>query len=260
MVISGAEALQLAGSAGTCNSACQSSFSYSQDTMLKAVTDWANAHGGLAGRQIKIVKYSLSLADAGTRGAAVMEEACQSWTKDNHVEALVLNNVVNEQLMACAAQHQLPVIDGDYSQYVPDKQDLPGTGRFDYASANFVLDDAAKYYIHALADQHFLSSGNKVGLIYKEGVVNERVIKNTLTPELQRLGFSISATAPWNDANQGQQSLWTQAAVNFENKHIDRVLAFGGWDFGIAPFAKAADNQKYYPRYGVSSLVGPADF
>jgi ABC-type branched-subunit amino acid transport system substrate-binding protein len=254
------EGLQLAGSAGNCNSDCYQSFSYSQADMVNAAVRWANANGGIAGRQIKLVTYTAKFADFIARGdATVQEEACQFWTKDHHVSALMLPNVVNADLLNCAVQHQLPIINGDYAQYVPDRQDLRGNARYDYASANFNADDAAKNYVNALVDQGFLKPTNTIGLIFKDEPAYKRAIKNTLEPELARHGLKIAATAPWTDGTAGDTNTWTQYAVGFNSKHVDRVLTYGGWSFGTAGFAKAADNQKYYPRYGVSSLVGPAD-
>ena len=255
------EGLDLANSAGTCDSECSSALGYSQEAMVGAMADWINANGGLGGHPIEPVIYKMKFADAVARGlAAVIEEACQFWTKDHDVAALVLPNVVNEFLIACAASNDLPIMNGDYSQYVPDKEELQGDGRYDYASANFNLDDAATYYVNALVDQGFLKPGNNVGLIFKEGRIFERAIKNTLVPALQRRGFEIAAQAGWNDGTAGDDALWTQAVVKFRDKSVDRVLVFGGWNFGWGGFAKKADSQNYRPRYGVSSLVGPGDY
>jgi hypothetical protein len=188
-----------------------------------------------------------------------MEEACQYWTKDNKVSALMLPNTVTEELIDCAARNQLPIINGDYAQYVPDKEDLKGGARYDYASANFNADDAAKHYVNALVAQGFLKPGNKIGLIFKEGRSYRRAIKNTLEPELRRHGLQLATTVSWTDDNQGDTNMWTRYVLDFNSKGVDRVLAYGGWSFGLANFAKAAENQQYYPRYGVSSLVGPVD-
>jgi ABC-type branched-subunit amino acid transport system substrate-binding protein len=254
------EALQLGSSAGNCDSACQQSFSYNQDKMVTAVANWANANGGIAGRKIELVKYTAKFADYVARGGAVVdEESCQYWTKDHKVSALILPNVVNPNLIDCAVRNNLPIINGDFSQYVPDKVDLTGKGRFDYASANFNGDDAAKNYVNALIDQGFLKPTNKVGLIFKEDPSYQRAIKNALVPELRRHGIEIAANASWTDATAGDSQTWTQYVVKFQGANIDRVIGFGGWSFGMAGFMKAADNQKYYPRYGVSSMLGPAD-
>ena len=254
------EGLSLAGSAGNCDEQCTQSFSFDQDTMIDAVVSWANAHGGLAGRQIKLVKYTAKFADFVARGnAPVQAEACAFWTKDHHVSALVLPNVVNDDLVQCAVKNDLPFINGDYAQYVPDHQDLKAGGRYDYASANFNADDAARYYVDALVEQGFLTPQSRVGLVYKETPAYLRTIKDVLKPELAKHGITLAATGGWTDGTAGDTNTWTQYAVAFNSKGVDRVLGYGGWSFGLAGFGKAAENQKYYPRYGVSSSVGPVD-
>jgi hypothetical protein len=257
MTVDLSDGVAAASAAGSCNADCASFQSVSQETIANAVVKWVNAHGGLAGRPIKLVTYQAKVSDVLARGGAVViEEACQHWTRDHHVEALVMQGVTDD-LYNCAVRNRLPLINNDYANYVPDRQELRGNGRYNYASGNFNLDDTAKYYVNALADQGFLKPGNKVGLIYKESRsgIYERVIKNTLVPELKRRGLQLDATAVWGDSTQ--QSHWTQHVVSFNSKKVDRVLVFGGWNFGMASFAKTAETQQYHPLYGVSSIAGP---
>jgi ABC-type branched-subunit amino acid transport system substrate-binding protein len=253
------DGIAAASAAGSCDASCAGNFGgVSQETMAQAVADWVNAHGGLAGRPIKLVNYSAKVSDALARGMAVVAaEACEYWTKDHHVAALVLPNGVTDDWYACAVRNRLPLINTDYANYIPDRHELRGNGRYDYASANFNLDDTAKYYVSALVDQGFLKPGNKVGLIYKESQsrIYERVIDNTLVPTLRRHGLQLDARAVWNDNTQ--QSVWAQHVLSFNSKNVDRVLIFGGYNFGLASFAKTAETQNYHPRYGVSSIAGP---
>lgn len=243
--------------AGNCDASCAANYKgVNQETMAKAVAEWANARGGLAGHPIKLVNYNAKVSDALARGgAAVAAEACQKWTEDHDVVALVLPNGVTDDWYACAVKHRLPVINTDFANYVPDRQELKGNGVYNYASANFNLDDTAKYYVSALADQGFLTAKNKVGLITKESTIYARVIKNVLQPELARRGIELVSTAEWNDSTQ--QNAWNQYVLNFRSKDVDRVLVFGGYNFGMANFAKTAETQSYRPRYGVSSIAGP---
>jgi len=259
MTVDLSDGVAAASAAGSCDADCATHFSgVSQESMARAVTNWVNAHGGLSGRPIRLVNFTAKVSDVLARGGAVVNaEACQYWTRDHHVSALVLPNGVLDDLVACAVQNELPIINGDYANYVPDRQELKGNGRYNYASANFNLDDTAKHYVNALADQGFLKPGNKVGLVYKESQsrVYERAIKNTLVPELRRRGLQLDESAAWNESTN--QSHWTQHVVRFNSKHVDRVLIFGGWNFGMASFAKTAETQGYHPRYGVSSISGP---
>lgn len=255
MTVDLSDGVAAASSAGNCNDSCQSFGSVSQETMANAVVTWVNRRGGLAGRPIKLVTYQAKVSDVLARGsAAVVGEACQRWTHDHKVAALVLQGVTDD-IYACGTQNGLPVINNDYANYVPDTEELKGKGKFNYASGNFNLNDTARYYISALADQGFLKPGNKVGLIFKESRVYERVIKNTMIPELKRHGLALDATAAWNE--QTQQAHWSQFVLQFKSKQVDRVLIFGGWNFGMANFAKTAETQDYRPRYGVSSISGP---
>lgn len=248
--------------AGGCNADCAKNYKgVNEDTMARAAADWVNAHGGIAGHPIKMVVYQAKVSDVLARGsAAVAAEACDFWTRDHHVAALVLSNAVDDDWFACAAKNRIPLMNGDFANFIPDTQALRSEGGlYNYATADFNLDLIAKYYVNALADQGFLTSSNKIGLLSLDNPIYKRVVKNVLLPELTHRGLKLAASGTFTVADNTNQSLWTNYVLNFKTNGVDRVLTLGGWTNGISNFMKTAESQNYHPKYGMSSITGPND-
>ncbi|MDP9182055.1 MAG: hypothetical protein M3P04_04680, partial [Actinomycetota bacterium] len=77
----------------------------------EAVVKYVNAHGGIAGRTVKPVYYTVDFGRAGSYTDGSFEaEACELWTNDNRVFAAVNNAMSRTALLSCLAKQGVPGI------------------------------------------------------------------------------------------------------------------------------------------------------
>jgi hypothetical protein len=73
----------------------------------KAVVDWINANGGAGGKKLRIVFHDFNIARAATDAAGETQSACEDWTQDQKVYAVVnpIANAYMDQLATCLEKH-----------------------------------------------------------------------------------------------------------------------------------------------------------
>ena len=223
--------------------------------VIEAAVAEINAHGGIAGRRVRAAIVEFDIVAGATdqaQSARLSNEACVSLTEDHH-SFLVISLIATTYLArGCYAEHETPVFanelfeENDFRELKPWL--LPSLGPNLTRSAGFVP--------VALRDQGFMSK--RMGVFVINNLPSmRRTADRILIPKIESLGGRVIETF-YSDQMTVQE--WgtdiASAVLLFNSRGIDRVV-FWAWGADWAEFAKQAQAQRYFPRYGIHSLLAP---
>ncbi|HVV36598.1 MAG TPA: ABC transporter substrate-binding protein [Acidimicrobiales bacterium] len=225
------------------------------DAMVKDI----NARGGIGGKKVVMLYHFVDVTQgtADTRA----QQTCEFFTNDNEIFALVLRANHNGTLSACMAQHKTPVIDVSSTVLPVDQKDLDERYPYLYLPLHVNLSRLGAY-IDALAQQHFLDGGARVGLLRYDMPAHKRARDQVIVPALARHGSKLTdefAFTPVREvADLGQEGTQAaNAALRFKAEGINRVIFLpSAWTI-LTVFPKEANSAGYKPRYGVDSWESP---
>jgi len=228
--------------------------SYDARNVLNTVINYANAHGGFAGRKLQALYYDYNLTtDTNTQD----QSACAYWTQDNKVFALPGSEILN----ACA-QKAGALILGDggatqatYQQY-PNLIDADGTA----------LDRMGNVEVNGLYKAGYFTG--KLGLVTWDDPEYRATIQNGYLPALSAHHITptqiVYIMVPQQLGAVGDMSAAVSNAVTkFKSLGIDHVMIQDGpagvWggDGLTLEWMDQAKSQDYYPRYGANPLNNP---
>jgi hypothetical protein len=231
--------------------------SYDERNVFNAVIDYANAHGGFAGRKLQAIYYNENLTnDRSSENQA----ACSFFTQDNKV--LFIYSAAQSVFYACAAKAGAVPIDGGgtgngmtYAQYphLVDPDDIR-------------LDRLGSVTVNGLYRAGYFTG--KLGLVTWDDPVYKYTIDHGYLPTLSSHGISPTQTAYISVPQQVGALSDTSAAVSsavtkFRSLGIDHVIIQDG-PAGVFSGAgltfewmNQAKSQRYYPRYGQNSGNSP---
>lgn len=232
--------------------------------MAQAVIDEINANGGIAGR--KVVPLYLAGDSTGAQDTDTGNQAaCSHYTQDNKVAVIITLTSRVYSMLPCLVNANTPLVaEFDYNEFA-DK-DYAKYRNFLYQPGSMSLD---KYgaVIDVLHSSGYFTKGPavdghvKVGIIRFDYPQHDHLSNDIVKPALARYGFkvapeddiAISDPQSLNDLG-GSSSQISSAVLKFRQDNVTHVLflATGGWAEFV--FGPTADNQMYYPRYGVSSF------
>jgi hypothetical protein len=227
---------------GALNSLAGLASAKNEETAYQAVFNSINAHGGVACRKLVPKFYSDNVISASSE-----QTACLNIQQDN--DFAVINNLYNPQTITCIPQAKIPNF-WYTSPHVP-------TLRKYYP---YILSWAPDYdrliadYILGAKQVGWFKGTKKVGILDSTCYPDE---STDIRKELTRAGYPSKTWSVYNygcstsalgEATSAQQ---TAAAVQFKNAGVNRVVSVA---YDTTPgFAKAAQNQHYYPKYALMS-------
>jgi hypothetical protein len=230
-----------------------------QRDYYNAVIDELNGRGGVLGRKVVPVYFEYS-STSGEPIDAQSQRACDRWTKDNKVFAILFRGRV---LQECARKAGALITSGEgeagptYAR-VPNLVD-PGAVRLERLGQATVLGLNRDKYFEPTAEW----PTGKVGIVSWEDPSYQYGVKNGHEPALKRLGKSARTryiAPPQNAAAIGDASAAVSNAVlAFRSEGIDHVLIQDGAAgiFGLGGltllFLNNAQSQNYFPRYGFNA-------
>jgi ABC-type branched-subunit amino acid transport system substrate-binding protein len=223
----------------------------------RAVIDWINSHGGVLGR--KLVPYFHSYDGASAQSSATQEQAaCQDFTVDHHVFAVVTPTAHLDGYADCLDQHHTPLVSTSVNQVV-DAQTLARDSHY-FLVSNFDLTRLAVAQVNGLYGTGWFGRSARIGLIDLDLPDFQTAVNDSLLPALASHGLHVTDRVDVGDdgsnAAVGQSSAAMQGAVlRFKQDHIDHVLFFTQTTEPLF-FLIDADNQQYHPAYGVSTAQG----
>ena len=221
-----------------------------------ALVEYINKNGGIAGRQVEVEFVTIDVQDDYN---AEGQRACETFTEDKKVDIVKSNNFSNEVLLSCLEQRGVAML--DINRWSSDRGNvdhpnwlIPEAMRVDrYAPA--VIDNAV--------EQGVLKRGDKLGVLYEDCPWGARVYKNVVQPAAAKHGVAVEqATTKCIEnlvADLGPGTNQIRAAVlKFQSANVTHVLMLTGAEgFFVVMFQRAASEQRYLPKYLVTTNAFP---
>jgi len=233
--------------------------SYDYRNVFNAMANYANTHGGLAGRKLVPIYYDYN---ATTDVSAQDQAACANWTQDHKVFAIFGAPATDDILRSCA-EHEGGIslstggaeIGTTFQKY-PHYLDLVG----------LALDKLATVTVNGLSHAGYFTG--KLGLVTWDDPAYHYAVSNGYTPALAAHHLQAADTAYISVPQQLNALTDTSAAISsavtkFKTEGIDHVIVqdgpagvFGGTGLTLE-WMDQAKSQNYYPRYGQNSGNSP---
>ena len=241
--------------AGYSNAAKAAGFNVALGDMAaeaREVMDYINAHGGVLGRKLVAVVHDANVALAAQNPSAEYQAACADWTQDHHVYAVVSPiGASSNTLYDCLSKANVPTINSGESTDASFFQRYPN---YFYEPTDLNLRRVFSNQVDALKGAGFFGKAPKIGVLIADNPYEHAAVDNGLKPALARNGLTLADTFAVSNANNASE--YSSAVLKFRTEGITHVLfAFQG---SPLQFMIAADNQGYYPRYGLHSRTSPA--
>lgn len=215
-------------------------------TEARAIIDYLNAHGGIAGHPIAAIYHMIDLAKAAANEQSEMQAMCADFTQDHHVFAVISTVVVD----SCLNDAHVPVINDIQRPTMAYMKKYAGLY---YGPSDINMDREWRVTPQALYQAGFFSPHAKIGVIMW-GPEDQPILDNDVKPVLARYGLTVADTVQFG-GTAGEGGDAQSAVLKFQSEGIDHVLSIF-----TSPlfFMEAAESQRYFPSYGLNSEVGPA--
>ena len=238
-----------------------------QRQIWKAIVDSVNAGGGVLGRKLVPVYHEFDASSSETQ-ASKEQAACATWTEDNKV--FWVGGYSGETLVPClhkagVAQSSSALTDASSAYY--------RTFPYYVEAGTLQMDRVAAALPERLQAQGYFSQWNtatgaagaapvKVGIVSFNDPRTTFAVDKLLVPALARFVKErpevVKINTPQSTAeNASSISAIQNATLRFREAGVTHVLPFETQGAGVGTFfAQGADQQKYYPRYGLTSGNG----
>jgi hypothetical protein len=233
-----------------------------QKAAYEHIRDYINNHGGIGGRKMRIVWYVGDQLD-GKSAETRAQEACTTWTQQTHVFAAFSGGY--EPLDACLSKAGVVEVatGGDLSDASTYKK-FPYLVELDGPA----LDRMARLYVSQLMLTDFYKKGRadaigqkgpfKLGLVTYDYPVFRRateLFRNELAKHGIKLTDVAYAKLPEQESELANEVADVRSAVlKFKTDGVTHVNFLStGNGFEQLTFWQQADDQNYYPRYGITS-------
>jgi hypothetical protein len=229
--------------------------SYDFRNVYNAVVDYANSHGGFAGRKLKPLYYDFNLSDPQDQQ---QQSACDYWTHDNKTFAIPGEGDVERSCAEKAGGISFGVGGVVASTY----QKFPH-----YVDIHSVrLDRLGPMTTNGLYRSGYFTG--KLGFVTWDDPNYRFAYKHGYQPTLASHGISVTDAAfvkvPQTLDAVGEMSATMSSIVTkFRTDGVDHVIIQDGhagvWaGTGLTlEFMDQAESQKYYPRYGQNAANSP---
>jgi hypothetical protein len=219
----------------------------------KRIVTYLNKHGGIDGHPINPIFFKVNSA---SDKATVEQQACNAFTVDHKVDIVVGAG----DDTGCFEKKGISAIAPGL--WAPDSGALAQHPNSYYTGA-LALDRAIGVEMRYSASHGLLKRGSHLGVIVEDCPEDQRVAKGTVAPLAKQLGLSVTlATVQCVDnlvADIAPVTVQSQNAVlKFKVNRVTNVIIVSAAEaFVLAQFSQAANRQKYYPHYIVSSNAYP---
>jgi hypothetical protein len=223
----------------------------------RAVVDHINSTGGIAGRRIHLRMYR----DDPTDGRPIdghMQEICSFFAQQPRPVAVV-SALGRGLLFPCLAAKGIPLITdwpttASSSAFARHRDHLYGPG-------SLANDRYAHPYVESLVQARFFAGNTRVGLLRIEGPAFADAAA-ALNAALARAGIKPVATADFRfpDTTADLPTSAAQVAnamVRFRAASVNRVISLDYGGVLVGYFMLRAQDQRYTPRYGLSTMNSP---
>ena len=237
----------------------------------EAVIDDINKHGGIAGRKVAGVFHPVDTSSAAPWDV-IDQQQCDDWTQDHKIFVALAEPVSDSDAMVgCLDQRGVGLISPQLS--------TSDNARFRRFPAYFEvismgLDRTATAEVAALKAQNWFSGWDtntggaaptkaKVGVVTYEGAAWAHAVDQTLVPALKAAGYPVAdddiirvkrEQFTSDEASTGAAS--SSAVLKLRRDGVTHVVILDRKGLLTLFFTRAADSQRYFPRYGINTQNG----
>ena len=230
------------------------------DGFYQAMVNYVNGHGGLLGKKIAPVYYSLN--PISLAGDSAQQAMCSDFTQDHHVFAVMDLQNFSQSFVSCLERAGVIAFDPAGSVVLDD---TAFTQNPMYATAGSLsLTRVAAVEVNGLFSQGFFGSSAKIGLVGYNSPPFTRAISQVLTPVLAAHGLHLTdeqLVAPVTgiaDIAPTEQAI-SSGVLRFKSEGIDHVLFLDTQGATVNPWTQAATAQHYFPRLGLTTNEMPSE-
>lgn len=223
----------------------------------KAVINYINKAGGIAGRQIVPVFQKIDVTST-TPWATERQAECSAFTEDHHVFAVIdqVDGIAVPGMASCLANHKTVYINS-FTRDVLDDQLMQSLAPYFYQPGD-MSDAGYAVAVDQIVAAGYFDPGYKLGILEEDTPSFQYVLNHVIKPQLQKHGIVITDEArlpyPTGLSDTGQSAATSNAILKFQSEGIDHVFIFTG--AGGVGFPVYAESQHYYPRYAMTSKEG----
>jgi hypothetical protein len=225
-----------------------------QQAESKAVINYLNAHGGIAGRKIVPLFHDANLAAAAANPSAEYQQACTAWTQDTRVYAVVSPfGTTDDTLYSCLQKNRVPIVNAGEAR---DASFFQKYADLYYQPTDMNLRRILSDNVDALSSAGFFGAHPKIAVLRADMPDEAAAVTHGLVPALARHGLTLADSFAVPNDPSGGSSSYSSAVLKFKAEGITHVL----FSFYGSPllFMENAQNQDYFPRYGLHSRSSPA--
>lgn len=231
-----------------------------EEAQWKIVINDVNKRGGIAGRQVVPVWHVFRGASNETV-ASQFEAACDTYTHDNHVFAVLVGQPDVPNYNACvqksgAVHISINATDSDTKTF----REFP----YYVEPESLALDHFTSAEVPALVAQNYFGTNPKIGILTFDTPTYGRALYGSLLPALARYGHHVDPaniarfTPLRRNSDVGAFSSAVAGTVlKFNANDVDHVLFIEARGDLSLFFLLAAQDQRYFPRYGFNSADAP---
>lgn len=225
---------------------------------LTKIIKYINKTGGVGGRPIETIYHKFGVEeDASSAG----QRACTALTQDKKVDFVYNGGIGGETLPACLAKAGVSMLDGNGAFDTVAERRI----RNRFAPSSMRLDRQQLGILNISHQSGRIRNGDTLGLLVEDCDWGNRIYTKVLEPRARQLGLKVvrgthrcvqnlvSDLGPVTNDVQRE-------ALRFGTEGVTHVLfvASGGTEaFVLSRFTETASQQKYYPKYFVSSSAYP---
>jgi ABC-type branched-subunit amino acid transport system substrate-binding protein len=219
-----------------------------------AIVAAVNAAGGVGGRPVQPVYFTVKMSDANTPSDELYSRVCAYFTQDHDTRIVLASGVITDQLWACLKGRGGLGIGGN-TAYVGDRTTL---GYPVLAPNALGLERQLSAQVDALGAGGFFAGAQKYALLSYDDPKFRGAVTRSLKPALKARGITLTDEyylPPINGLqDEGSHSTAAGSAVlRFRGDGVTRVILAEGSAAGALFFMRQADGQGYRPRYGLTS-------
>ena len=225
--------------------------------VTRAFIRYYNDHGGMAGRRIQPIEYTINPTSPSYEND--LSAACAKFTQDNHVNVVVsqTGNIFSSNYESCLAK--AGVTNLEVGNGAPDAQDVRSFPQL-FTTASPTVDRRITAALRGLTQTGVLTRQSKLGVIVEDCPENTRAYSRTLTPVARGLGLNvqrrdINCVTGFSDAGAFFAQVGS-AVLPFHSAGVDRVMFVTSFEVAaLQAFENQAQAQAWQPTYALSSLA-----
>jgi ABC-type branched-subunit amino acid transport system substrate-binding protein len=231
-----------------------------QEAQASAVVDYINKHGGVLGRQIRLVFHDDKSASDAANPDVTAAAQCTDWTQDRPVFAAI--NLVaprnQPSFFACMAKARTPLLVSDLVQHT--LQEIRVYAPYLYLAGVAATERWVPTWISRLQATGYFTGWNtstgtagaspvKIGVPYEDSAKGQ-IYLATVKRELTRVGLRVDDSFASSANPETFVSQMSSMLLRFRSNNITHVLLPGA-AYLVLP---QAEQQHYRPRWALTTL------